>query len=203
MKCCWFCRAIIRIYLLSKSVVIIGGRISCVSTASDKRGLCLSSLGLLLITRFLLLQLLVTCAGKSASNLLDLIAVQLLDQLLGELFKEETIMSLLGVCGDQGREESSHLLKLQLCLGVENCDVCEVDEVRRVVGVGDHSARRVGLSPGADANAAKQVLGMLKVGLLLGAAKSLTALCFRLVVTLFVALGGNTGTLSDVLGDTL
>lgn len=44
---------------------------------------------------------------------------------------------------------------------------------------------------------------MLKVGLLLGAAKSLTALCLRLVVALFVALGGNTGTLSDVLGDAL
>jgi hypothetical protein len=163
------------IYSLSKGIIVISRGISSTSPAGDQGGLCLGGLGLLLVAGLLLLQLLVTSACKSTCNLLNLIAVELFDKILGELLKEETVVSLLGVGSNKRRKNATHLLKLQLRLRVENRDSRKVDEVRGVFGIGDHGARRVGLSSIADTNASEKIFGVLEIGVLFSGAKSLAA----------------------------
>jgi hypothetical protein len=109
------------------------------------------------------------------------------------------------VGGQQRHERVAHALELQLGLRVEEGQGGEIHRRARVLGVEDDSLRG-GLRAAviADADAAEQVLGVLEIGLLLGAAQALAARALVLLVGRGVAvllqqqlLGG------DALGDAL
>jgi hypothetical protein len=113
-------------------------------------------------------------------------------------------VSLLAGGGDDGDQGGAQLLELQLGLGVEERQGGEVDRLGGVLGVeGNGGAGSGALAAVADANLAKEVLGVLQVGVLLGAAEALTALSLGLLLILLVRLGGAAGTLGLVLCDAL
>jgi len=197
--------------LLAKVIIVrvcIGSDVVTATADTSERGLRLGSLGLLaaLLSSLLLLQLLVAERRQGAGNLLDLVTGEILGQLLGELLQEEGVVGLLGV-GSKNRDESvAQSLKLGLGLGVEHGEGREVDGVVGVLGIDHHGASGgENLAAVADANGTEKILGVLEIGLLLGAAKALALLGLGLVVVArlisFLELAGTLGhALSDALG---
>lgn len=202
-------------HLLSKigSGVIVGAKIGGVGSAGHQGRLVLLRLGLLpgLLGRLLLLHALVAERGQGAGDLLDLVAGQVLRELLGELLQEEGVVRLLVVGAEDGDQGVAQVLELRLGLRVEEGQGAQVDRLGRVLGVDRHGRAdrgRLAAAGLADAHAeagvAEEVLGVLQVGLLLGAAEALAPRRLVLVLVLaVVGLGQTAGPLRLVLGDAL
>jgi hypothetical protein len=188
--------------------IVVRSHIRSISTVGNNGDLSLSSLGLLAAAHgsLLLLHLLIAESCESAGNLLDLVARQLLCQLLGELLEEERVVSLLCRAGDDRSERLAESGELCLGGGVEEWEIGDVHGVVRVVRVDNHSSTNgSALAVVANANTTEEILGMSQVGVLLGATKTLATLggSFVLLIaeeTLLLALKS---TLGLVLGDTL
>lgn len=114
-------------------------------------------------------------------------------------------MRLLRAGRDDGCEGVAEGLELGLGRGVEEREIRNVDGVVGVLGVDDDGGSDSGgLAVVADANVAEEVLGVLQVGILLGATQAFAALSRSLV--LFAGLGilqAALGTLGLVRGDAL
>lgn len=193
-------------YILSECIIVVGIHVVGVSTGGNQGRLGLGSLCLLarLVGSLLLLHLLVANTGEVASNLLDAVAGKLLGELLGKLLQEEAVLALLGVGRNDGHEDLTELLKLLLGLRVEDGQLGQVDGVGGVLGV-NHDGRA---SDGAgtvivDADFAKEVLGVVEVGLLLGSAQACAALGLVLLVFRLVLLGALAGSVGLVVGNAL
>ena len=194
--------------LLAKGILILirvhVGRATAVDTG--KRGLGLGGLGLLaaLVGRLLLLHLLVAERRHGAGNLLDLVAGEVLGQLLGKLLQEQRVVRLLGARRDDGAQGGAQLLELRLGRGLEDWERAEVDRLVGVVRVDDDVAGGRGLAPAADADGAEEVLGVAEIGLLLGAAQALALLRLGLILALvLLGLGAGAGPLGLAVGDSL
>lgn len=115
-------------------------------------------------------------------------------------------MSLLSRTGDDRSERLAEVGELRLGGGVEEREIGDVHGIIRVIGVDNHSsANGSALAVVADANSAKEVLGVGQVGILLGPTKALATLGGSLVLliaeeSLLLALKS---TLGLVLGNTL
>lgn len=200
--------------VLAEVVVVVIGVGVVLSGAGDERGLRLLCLGLLtaLLGGLLLAHLLVAEGGQGAGDLLDLVARQVLGQLLGELLQEQRVVRLPVVGADEGHDDAAQVLELRLRLRVEQWQRAQVYGLGRVLRVDGYRGARGGGLPhagGADPGAAdaepriaEQVLGVLQVGVLLGAAQALTALGLGLLVVV-VALSELAGPLGLDLGDAL
>jgi len=141
------CRSLVSSFshkvVISKCIVLI-----CVhvrngdSTTADanKSRLRLGSLALLarLFGSLLLPHLLVAKRGQGARDFLDLIARQVLGQLLGKLLKEGHIVGLLGVVGQDGNQSRAQLLELSLGSRIEDGKRGQVDGAVRIFGI-DHN----------------------------------------------------------------
>ena len=172
---------------------------------TSERGLGLGSLTLLaaLLGSLLLLELLVAESRQGAGNLLDLVALEVLGELLGELLEEEGVVRLGREPLDHGAEGGAEGLELGLGGGVEQGQGRDVDGVVGVLGVDLHNgALGDDLAVVADADAGEQVLGVLKVRLLLLAAEALAALGLGLLLKVRI-LGQVAGALGLALGDAL
>lgn len=193
--------------LLSEVVVVdvrVGGHGNVAARA--ERDLGLLRLGLLaaLLGRLLLLQLLVAEGRQAAGDLLDLVRRQVLGELLRELLQEDDVVRLARVGRQQRDQRVAQLLELQLRLRVEEGQRVQVDGLGRVGGVDDHGVRgRRGLAVIADADGAEEVLGVLEVGLLLGAAQALAARRLALVARGVAVLLEEQLLRGDALGDAL
>ena len=186
-------------------VVIVSGKVVGVGAGGDEGRLGLGSLGLLaaLLGSLLGLHLLIAESSQGAGDLLDLVAGEFRGELLGEFLEEEGVVGLLGGSGDDGGQSVAQLLKLTLSRGVEQRKRGNVDSVGRVLGVNDDGgAGGRSLAAVADANSAKHVLGVRKVGLLLGAAETFAALSLSLVL-LFLLVLASRGAGGLVLSDAL
>ena len=172
---------------------------------TSERGLGLGSLALpaALLGSLLLLELLVAERGQSRRNLLDLVALEVLGEALGELLEEEHVLRLGREPLDHGAEGGAEGLELGLGGGVEEGEGRDVDGVVGVLGVDlDNGALAHDLAVVADADAGKQVLGVLQVGLLLLAAQALAALGLGLLLIVLL-LGQLARALGLLLGDAL
>lgn len=194
--------------LLSESIIIIsvvGLSNGTTTTNTSERGLCLGSLALLatLFGSLLLLKLLVAESSQGASNLLDLVALEVLGELLGELLEEEGVVRLGRELADHGAKSSAEGLKLGLGGRVEQGQGRDVDGVVGVLGVDlDNGALADDLAVVADADAGKQVLSVLEIGLLLLATEALAALGLGLLLHVRI-LRQLAGALGLTLGDAL
>lgn len=116
-------------------------------------------------------------------------------------------MSLLGGAGDDGAEGLAEGGELSLGGRVEEGKVGNVHRVVRVVGVeNDGSTDGGSLAVVADANLAKEILGVSQVCILLGAAKTLATLGGSLILVILAEEAfrfTSTSTLGLVLGNTL
>ena len=122
-------------------------------------------------------------------------------------------MGLLVVASDNRNHNGPQIFELGLGLGVKQRQRCQVDGLGRVLRVDGYRGARGGGLPhaaGADLGAAdaeprvaEQVLGVLQISLLLGAAQALAALGFGLVLVALILIGKLAGPLGLVLGDTL
>ena len=193
--------------VLAESVVVVGGNVRRVGAAGDERRLGLGGLCLLaaLVVGLFLLHLLVAETGEGAGHLLDLVAVHVPGEILDKLLEEEAVVGLFGVAGKNGGHGGAHRLKLLLGLGVEEGQGGQVDRVGGVLRVDDDGgAGGRGLAAGVEADGAKQVLGVMQIRLLLGAAQALAALGLGLLLAaLLVAFGTLPGALGLVIGDAL
>lgn len=194
--------------LLSESILLVGVvSLSHGTTTANtsERGLGLGSLALFatLLGSLLLLELLVAESSQGASNLLDLVALEVLGELLGELLEEEGVVRLGRELADHGAEGGAEGLELGLGGGVEEGEGRDVDGVVGVLGVDlDNGALADDLAVVTDADAGKQVLGVLEIGLLLLAAEALAALGLGLLLRIRI-LGQLAGALGLALGDAL
>jgi hypothetical protein len=115
-------------------------------------------------------------------------------------------VGLLVVGADDGDEGVAERLELGLGAGVEEGQLGDVDSLVGVEGVDDDGgASGSGLAAGRNAaNASEEVLGVLEVGLLLGAAQTLALLSLVLILGEFTTSGelGGAGqpALLDALG---
>lgn len=161
-------------------VIVISVDISSsgnVSARNESR-LCLLCLALLasLLSSLLLLELLVAQGSQSASNLLDLIAWNVLGQLLGELLQEDHILSLLSIAADDWYEGIAHFFELKLRLRVEEGKGGKVDGGAWVFRVNHNSVRGSSdLAVVADSDVSKQILSVLQIRLLLRSSQSLSS----------------------------
>lgn len=190
-------------HLLSE-VILVRARVRHAARPPNagERRLGLGGLALLaaLLGRLLLLHLLVAERRQGAGNLLDLVAGQLLGELLAELLEEKAVVRLLGAAGEDGNQGGAELLELRLGRGVEEGDGGEVDGAVGVAGVEEHGVPgRDGLAL-ADADAAKEVLGVRQIGLLLKRAEAVPLLRLGLLVAGVVILGELAGPLGLSLG---
>lgn len=113
-------------------------------------------------------------------------------------------MTLLVVGGDDGNKSVAEFLELQLGLGVEDGDGVEVDSVVRVLGIQNDSGTRVGGSTSArNTDISKHVFGVAQVSLLLGAAKTGTAICLSLIIFVAGLFLESAGSFGLFLGNTL
>lgn len=94
-------------------------------------------------------------------------------------------MCLLRVVGDDGDERIAELLELQLCLGIEEREGCQVDGGRGILRINNDSICGSGSFAIADSDISKEVLSVSQVGLLFRASE---AFSFRRLV--FAALIG-------------
>lgn len=192
-------RPVERCHLLAKVTILKRIHLRPHATATGntgQRGLGLGRLALLpaLVGRLLLLHLLVAKCGKGAGNLLDLVARQILGQLLGEFLQEQGVVRLLGAAGEDGAEDVAQLFKLQFRGRLEQRqgrDINRLGWIARVDGNGAAGGRR--LAPAADPDVSEQVFGVPQVGLLLGAAQALAALRLGLVVIAVFLVGVGAG----------
>lgn len=170
-----------------------------------QRGLGLGSLGLLaaLLGRLLLLQLLVAEGCQGAGDLLDLVRLAVLDDLLEVLLGKVDEVGLLGVGGEERGCRVAEGLELALGEWVEDWQGREIDGVVGVAsGELDNAGGGVGLAAAADADGAKEILGVGKIGFLLGATETLTLLGLGFAVALGF-LRELAGALGLALGDAL
>ncbi len=155
--------------LLSK-VVVIGGRVrdGCVATNTSQRRLGLRRLALLsaLLSGLLLLQLLVAQCGQSTRNLLDLIAGEILRQLLGKLLKEDGVVRLLGAVGQDRNKGVAQLLELGLGRWVEQRDCAKVNGAVWIICLEQDGAAWAGGLARADSDTPKEIFGVAKIRLL-------------------------------------
>lgn len=111
-------------------------------------------------------------------------------------------MSLAGVVGENRGQRGAEVLELCLGNGVEERHGGDVGSLGRVVGVDLHSrAGEDSLATGRDSDITEEILGVLQVGLLLGAAEALTTLSLGLLLARVVGI--EAGTLLLQLGDAL
>lgn len=163
-------------------------------------------LGLLaaLVGSLLLLHFLVADGCQGAGDFLDLVAGEILGQLLGKLLEEQAIVGFLGVGSEDGCKDSAELLKLGLGRWVEERERGEVDGVGRILGVDDNSSASSVRLAAANTQIVKEVFGVLQVRLLLCAAETLALLGFGLIIArVLVRLSGSAGSVGLVVGDTL
>lgn len=120
--------------------------------------------------------------------------------MLAELLEEKAVVRLLGAAGEDGNQGGAELLELRLGRGVEEGDGGEVDGAVGIAGVEEHGVPgRDGLAL-ADADAAKEVLGVSQIGLLLKRAEAVPLLRLGLLVAGVVILGELAGPLGLSLG---
>jgi hypothetical protein len=119
------------------------------------RSLCLLSA---LLRSLLLLHLLVAQRGQATRNLLDLLARQVLCNLLGELLQEERVLPLLRVGRYERHERLAQLGELVLCVWVEDVEGAEVDGLAGVARVGDGDG--FGDALVAESEVAEQLFGL-------------------------------------------
>jgi hypothetical protein len=128
---------------------------------SIKRSLRLRRLALLppLLRSLLILHLLIAQRSQTRRNLLDLLAGQILRDLLDELLQEQRVLPLLRVCRNQRLERLAQLGELVFCGGLEERERGEVDGVARggLVGYGDVFR---GLGFGVDGELAEELFGL-------------------------------------------
>ncbi len=171
-------------------IIVVSAEIVGVGASGDQGGLGLSRLGLLatLVCSLLSLHLFVAESCETTRHLLDLLAGQVLSQLLSELKQESGVVCLLGRRSDDGSQGIAQLLELALGRRVEERKVGNVDSLTGIVGVNDNSsASSMALTSTADTNVAKQVFGVLQVGFLLLTTKTVTTfglslLLFRVII---------------------
>lgn len=151
------------------SIVIELGEI--LGRPGDQRDLGLGRLGLLvaLLRLTLLLQLLVADGRQGAGDLLDVGAVQVLDQLLRKVHHPDRVLRLLGLRRQQRDEGVGEARELLLGRGLKERHRGEVDGVGRVGRVVDHDG--LGAAVTVQVDVLKQVLGVLEVRVLLRGAQ--------------------------------
>jgi hypothetical protein len=178
------------IYLLVKVVVVVRRCIRATTNVpgSVQGGLGLRRLGLLsaLLGSLLLLHLLVAQGGQTRSDLLDLIAGQILCDTLAELLQEQRVLPLLRVVGKEGDQGLAQLEELVLGVGVEKRHGAEVDRIGGVARIGDGDGLcSLGL---ANREFAEQLLSLSTRGFLLGQSQPLALLFLSFVLIIVILL---------------
>jgi len=104
-----------------------------------QRNLRLCRLGLLatLLRRLFFLQLLVRKRGQRTRDLLDLVARQLLGDLLDEILQEDGILRFLRVLRYQRDQRLAERRELVFCVRVEDLEGGEVNGGTWIAGVGE------------------------------------------------------------------
>lgn len=158
--------------VVAQSSIVVVGRINLVVSRGHQRDLGLGRLTLLaaLVSRALLLHLLVAQCGQGAGDLLDVAARQILDQLLGEILGPQRILGLLRLRRQQRGQRGRQPGELVLGGGLEERHGRQVDGLRGVGRVADDHGLR-GAAVAVQIDVAEQVLGVLEIRILLGAAQ--------------------------------
>lgn len=159
--------------IITETIIIVLAGIRLGVTASVQGDLSLSRLGLLvaLVRSTLLAHLLVASSGEGTGDLLDLGTGQLLHKLAGEVLGPERVLGLLGVRGQQRHQNLGEAVELVLGGGLEEGHGGEVDGVCGVLGIGDDNGLG-GALVALDIDTAEEILGVSKIGFLLGLAQA-------------------------------
>lgn len=178
-----FFRGLHEVIIAETVIITIGSVIDLVITVGNKGDLSLSSLGLLvtLVSSTLLTHLLVASSSQSTSNLLDILARQLLDKLASKVLRPESVVGLLRLRGEQGDEDVGQTGELVLGGRLEERHRGEIDGVGRVGTVGDDNGLG-GTAVAVHVDVCEKIRSVLEVGVLLGAAQAITALGLGLVL---------------------
>lgn len=191
--------------LLSEIIFIsLSVRIWHSISARVQSSLCLRGLWFLstLLRRLLLLHLLITQRRQRTRNLLDLIAGQILRDLLGEFLQEDDIMCLLHIIGNERHERLAQLLKLRFCSRVEERKCRQINRGSRILPLNLYRICRAGTLARINANVTEKILGVLEIRFLLRTTKTFSS-GGLVLATLIAVLGELTRSLCLLVRDTL
>lgn len=153
--------------IIVKVILVVCGRFE-LGAISLQRCLRLGRLGLLgaLVRRTLLAHLLVAERRQNARHLLDLSAVQVLDQLFAKFGYPERVLRLLRVGRQQRDQRVGQRRELLLVSGLEQRHRREINRLGWIRGVPDHDG--LGCPPiPVQIKVPKEIFGVLEVRLLL------------------------------------